>query len=65
MSHAARFHVYKDDTSPPFFCRRQIHETSAYHDAFEVQTLAYRAPEVIYGLPFNYAIVCAWLGTLA
>ena len=24
-------------------------EQAAYHDAFDVQTLAYRAPEVIYG----------------
>ena len=24
-------------------------ESSAYHDTFEVQTLSYRAPEVIYG----------------
>ena len=31
-------------------------EQAAYHDAFDVQTLSYRAPEVIYGQPFGHAI---------
>ena len=33
-----------------------LHEAPAYHDDFEVQTLAYRAPEVVYGVPFGCAI---------
>ena len=37
-------------------------EQAAYHDAFDVQTLAYRAPEVIYGQPFGHAIDAWSLG---
>ena len=43
-----------------------LEEAPAYHDAFEVQTLGYRAPEVIYGVPFGSAIDIWSLGvTLA
>ena len=43
-----------------------LHEAPAYHDAFDVQTLAYRAPEVVYGLPFGCPIDLWSLGvTLA
>ena len=31
-------------------------ESSAYHDSFDVQTLSYRAPEVVYGEPFAHPI---------
>ena len=37
-------------------------EQAAYHDAFDVQTLSYRAPEVIYGQPFGHAIDAWSLG---
>lgn len=33
-----------------------LEETVAYHDSYEVQTLAYRAPEVVYGVPFSSGI---------
>jgi hypothetical protein len=38
-------------------------ETGAYHDTFEVQTLGYRAPEVLYGLAFDTPIDMWSLGT--
>jgi hypothetical protein len=31
-------------------------EAPAYHDTFEVQTLGYRAPEAVYGVPFGTSI---------
>ena len=41
-------------------------EAAAYHDTFDVCTLAYRAPEVLYGLPFDCKIDLWSLGvTLA
>ena len=39
-----------------------LDEQAAYHDAFDVQTLSYRAPEVIYGQPFGHAIDAWSLG---
>ena len=43
-----------------------VAESSAYHDTFDVQTLSYRAPEVIFGKPFDHAIDTWSLGmTLA
>lgn len=30
-----------------------VHEVSAYYDSYDVQTLGYRAPEVLYGAPFQ------------
>ena len=44
----------------------QLQEASAYHDEFEVTTLAYRAPELLYGQPFDAPIDIWSLGvTLA
>ena len=41
-------------------------ETRAYHDTFDVQTLGYRAPELLFGLPFDAKIDMWSLGvTLA
>ena len=40
-----------------------VAESAAYHDAFDVQTLSYRAPEVIFGEPFDFAIDMWSLGT--
>ena len=34
----------------------RLSECEAYYDTFEVQTLPYRAPEVLYGLPFDTKI---------
>ena len=34
----------------------QITEVSDYYEAFDIQTLAYRAPEVLMGLPFGHQI---------
>jgi hypothetical protein len=34
----------------------QVAESGVYHDDFELQTLSYRAPEVLYGLPFDTQI---------
>ena len=43
-----------------------VEETAAYFDTFDVQTLGYRAPEVIYGAKFGVAIDMWSLGvTLA
>ena len=43
-----------------------VGETHAYHDQFDVSTLAYRAPELLYGLPFDTPIDIWSLGvTLA
>ena len=43
-----------------------ISEAPAYYDAYEVTTLGYRAPELLYGLPFGSAIDMWSLGaTLA
>ena len=41
-----------------------LDEQAAYHDAFDVQTLSYRAPEVIYGQPFGHAIDAWSLGVI-
>jgi serine/threonine protein kinase len=41
-----------------------VSESGAYHDDFELQTLAYRAPEVLYGLPFDTQIDMWSLGCL-
>ena len=42
----------------------QVSESGAYHDDFELQTLSYRAPEVLYGLPFDTQIDMWSLGCL-
>ena len=42
----------------------RVSESGAYHDDFELQTLAYRAPEVLYGLPFDTQIDMWSLGCL-
>ena len=42
----------------------QVSESGAYHDDFELQTLCYRAPEVLYGLPFDTQIDMWSLGCL-
>ena len=42
----------------------QVSESVAYHDDFELQTLSYRAPEVLYGLPFDTQIDMWSLGCL-
>ena len=43
-----------------------VSEAPAYYDAYEVTTLGYRAPELLYGLPFGSAIDMWSLGaTLA
>jgi serine/threonine protein kinase len=39
-------------------------EAGAYHDDFELQTLSYRAPEVLFGLPFDTQIDMWSLGCL-
>lgn len=33
-----------------------LHEAQAYYEDFEVQTLYYRAPEVVLGVKFNQQI---------
>ena len=42
----------------------RVSESGAYHDDFELQTLSYRAPEVLYGLPFDTQIDMWSLGCL-
>jgi serine/threonine protein kinase len=33
-----------------------VNETARYYQDFDVQTLYYRAPEVLLGIPFSYPI---------
>eukprot|EP00960_Hanusia_phi_P037737 753088-Hanusia_phi.AAC.14 len=42
----------------------RIKNSSAYHDDFELQTLCYRAPEVLFGMPFSTQIDMWSLGCL-
>ena len=42
----------------------RVSQSGAYHDDFELQTLSYRAPEVLYGLPFDTQIDMWSLGCL-
>eukprot|EP00743_Colponemidia_sp_Colp-15_P009513 GILK01010403.1.p1 GENE.GILK01010403.1~~GILK01010403.1.p1 ORF type:complete len:770 (+),score=161.45 GILK01010403.1:266-2311(+) len=41
-----------------------VQETSAYFDDFELQTLPYRAPEVLFGLPFSFPVDMWSLGCI-
>ncbi|EKX49963.1 hypothetical protein GUITHDRAFT_59874, partial [Guillardia theta CCMP2712] len=42
----------------------RMKNSSAYHDDFELQTLYYRAPEVLFGMPFTTQIDMWSLGCL-